>query len=154
MTAISEKMVGIHDGMPVPVFYLDADTNIVNCNQIVEEAFGLGKESICDKPFLELFQEDSRGQMHLLFLEAENYGKAGDTEVLLRIDGSKEIPCLLYLASEAEGTVTVNFKAVLIPITAQKKAEEELMMARVEAEIALQTKSKFLANLSHEIGLR
>ena len=140
--------------IPYPMFIKDAEARFVGCNKAYEQGFGIDGDFLKGKSVLELdfipeedrkrFDEQDRSVIRdANRLSYELPIKYADGEIhvtLYSVDGFK-------LQDGSPGGLIGLF----VDITDQKRAAEELQIAKAKAEEATQMKSMFLANMSHEI---
>jgi PAS domain S-box-containing protein len=123
-------------------------------NRAAQEIFGYGEDEALGRNLTLLMPERYRkrhangiqrfidgGKSRLVGGMAEFEG--------LRKDGT-EFPLELSLGSWQTDD-EVYFSGVLRDVSERKRAEEELLEAKTDAEIANEAKSQFLANMSHEL---
>ncbi|MCZ7640780.1 MAG: response regulator [Verrucomicrobia bacterium] len=140
--------------IPYPMFIKDAEARFVSCNQAYEREFGTRSRLLEGKTVLELehLPEADRRRFHDEDLAVISQAGRRSYELPIRYaDG--QIHTALYsvdgfrLADGRPGGLI----GLLVDISDQKRAAEELRQAKAKAEEATQMKSMFLANMSHEI---
>lgn len=134
------------------IFSMDIERRVTFWNPGSEAIFGYSAEEILGKSGDLLFTpedrtKDAAGQEARMALES---GKATDERWHLRKDGSRFFASGLLMPMREDGILR-GFVKVARDITHRKQNEEELRLAKEEAERANRTKTAFLANMSHEI---
>lgn len=148
----SRELSGILDTATDGVIVMSDTGEIGSLNKAAEALFGYEAEDVIGKEFTTLFAKESHRS-------ARDYlaGLSGTGVASLLNDGreliGKEfqgglIPLFVTIGKLEESN---NYCAVLRDITDWKKAEEDLVAARRQAELASDQKTDFLAKISHEI---
>lgn len=151
--ASTREMRGILDTATDGVALLDREGRVLGMNRSAEALFGFDSGEIEGRSFTVLFAPEShRAALDYLDGLASN-GVASvlndGREVIGRVREGGLIPLFMTLGRVGEGGE--KFCAVFRDITQWKRAEEELVQARRQAERANSAKSEFLAKISHEI---
>ena len=151
--AVAREMRAILDTATDGVALLDREGRVLGMNRSAEALFGFDSSEIEGRNFTTLFAPEShRAAMDYLDGLASN-GVASvlndGREVIGRVREGGLIPLFMTLGRVAEAGQ--KFCAVFRDITQWKRAEEELVHARRQAERANSAKSEFLAKISHEI---
>jgi PAS domain S-box-containing protein len=134
------------------VVILDADGNIRSMSQSAEALFGFDPAEIAGKPFSLLLATESQRSASDYISGMSGGGLASvmndGREVIGREAHGRFIPLFMTIGRLQDSD---GFCAVLRDMTQWKRAEEELIEARRQAEEASATKSEFLTRVSHEI---
>jgi PAS domain S-box-containing protein len=151
--ATAREMRSILDTATDGVALLDRQGRVLGMNRSAEALFGFDSSEIEGRNFTVLFAPEShRAAADYLDGLAVN-GVASvlndGREVIGRVREGGLIP--LFMTLGRVGDDAQKFCAVFRDITQWKRAEEELVHARREAERASSAKSEFLAKISHEI---
>jgi len=132
------------------VVLLDAAGQIVTINTSAEVMFGYQSRELAGLPFASLLSQDSQriGQEMLDRLNRKPDAEPNGRDVIGRRSGGAEFPLFVTL-----GALPTDNKrcAIVRDLTMWKRAEQELVSAKREAEKASSAKSDFLAKISHEI---
>ncbi len=135
------------------VVVIERDGRIVSLNRSAEALFGYESRDLVGAPLSDLFAPESQ-RAALDYLDGLSLNGVASVlndgrEVIGRVREGGLIPLFMTMGRIADGTG--KFCAVLRDITQWKRAEEDLLNAKREAERASSAKSDFLAKISHEI---
>ena len=136
------------------VVVMDRDGTILTVNRSAEALFGAERDALVGKAITAFLAPESHRTL-LDYLDGlANYGVASvlndGREVIAQVDENAFLPLFVTIGRLGAGDGE-KFCAVLRDITQWKKAEEELVNAKRQAEEANSQKSDFLARISHEI---
>ncbi|MFH1359665.1 MAG: PAS domain S-box protein [Candidatus Omnitrophota bacterium] len=145
-----QKIRVILDNSAVAITLLDDKERIISWNKFTEQLLGMTKKDLYLRPVSTLYPQEEWQK-----IRSENIRKIGskhhlETKVICKdnsvIDIELSVNVLRDSASKVVGSV-----GIMQDITEEKKAKEELIQAKIAAEEANNSKSLFLANVSHEV---
>lgn len=147
-------MQALIDTIPNPIFYKDADTRFLGCNQAYEAVFAVSRQRFIGKRVLDL--EYLPEAERLAYQSEDEAVIAAGSRVSREVDmvfADAETHHTLYSVTgfrNADGTPG-GLVGVIVDITPLKVAEREAREASLVAQAATAAKADFLANMSHEI---
>jgi PAS domain S-box-containing protein len=149
----TRELVAILDTATDGVIVLDREGHLLAGNRSAEALFGYDSHELTGLSFGDLFAPESQ-RTALDYLDGlDRAGVASvlndGREVIGRVREGGLIPLFMTMGRVGDGGE--KFCAVFRDITQWKKAEEELINAKREAEKTSSAKSDFLAKISHEI---
>lgn len=131
------------------VFLLDFEGNHLEVNQRACEMFGYTKEEMLELSYKDVSMEvdNSRDKLGILMRE----GTLPIYESLFRKKDGSSLPVEVnaVLVRSVDGK-PLFIQSALRDISDRKNAENEIIKAKTEAQIANKIKGNFLANMSHE----
>jgi two-component system sensor histidine kinase/response regulator len=129
------------------IFLNNAEDRIIDVNQHTCTMLGYTREELLGMKIPDIQAPEVRGAPGTVAKnEVETYGGKPFEAVDLHKDGTR-IPVEITTSQLADS----QFLCIVRDITDRKRFEEELKLAKSEAEKANLAKSEFLANMSHEI---
>ena len=136
--------------LPDPVLVIDPRGRIVLANDAAAQLVGLRRENLFGRHALRLLAPAERKKILREFFDSSVW-KDGAAE--FAVPGAQGI-CLVAVNWTVLGDIHTGTHQLVLAgrdITAHKRAESELDLARRQALAASKAKSVFLANMSHEI---
>ncbi len=135
------------------IFALNQSGHIVSWNPGAERIKGYKATEIIGKHFSIFYTEEAKSQGHPDFelAEAMKNGSYEEEGWRLRKDGSLFRAHVVISTLYDEEGKHIGFAKVTRDLTEQKRYESELERARDEAILANALKSRFVANVTHEI---
>jgi PAS domain S-box-containing protein len=132
------------------VVMLDAGGQIISINTSAAAMFGYQSREVAGQPFASLLAQESQrvGQDMLDRLNRNPAAEPNGRDVIGRRNGGAAFPLFITLGAMPDGNKRC---AIVRDLTIWKRAEQELVSAKREAEKASSAKSDFLAKISHEI---
>jgi two-component system, sensor histidine kinase and response regulator len=147
-------LTSLMDSIPDAVYFKDRESRFIRISRAMADKFGLpGPEAAIGKTDADIFSSEHAEQaLHdeqkimrtgvplVAKIEKETWADRDDTWV-----SSTKMPL-----RDKHGEILGTF-GISRDVTEQKRAEDELQIAKEAAEAASRAKSEFLANMSHEI---
>ncbi|AMN44558.1 PAS/PAC sensor signal transduction histidine kinase [Rhodoplanes sp. Z2-YC6860] len=132
------------------VVLLDANGQITSINTSAEVMFGYQSRELAGRPFASLLAQDNQhiAEQMLDSVNRQPSAEPNGRDVIGRRSSGTEFPLFITF-----GALPAENKrcAIARDLTLWKRAEQELIAAKREAERVSATKSDFLAKISHEI---
>ena len=132
----------IFDCLDDPVFVLDTQKRVVDCNPSASHFLGRERTDYVGKPFLQVFPQP------LDILDNESSSIA---EISIPSEHGPEHFTITAKPLERKKARHIGYLITMHDITVLKRNEVELTRAKESAEAATEYKSEFLATMSHEI---
>jgi PAS domain S-box-containing protein len=134
------------------VVLLDREGRIISVNRSAEALFGYQSRELSGLPFAGLFAPESQ---RIAFEELDRAGRDGASGVLAEgrevFGRGREQTAMPLLMTVGQVSGADKLCAVFRNLAPWKKAEDDLITAKQQAERASSAKSDFLAKISHEI---
>lgn len=140
------------DTIPSPIFYKDAQGLYLGCNRAYTAITGITEEELMGKSVFDIApQELADKYWQMDFDLFENGGiQIYESTIKTALGDTRQVLFYKSLFHNADGE-KAGLVGVMLDITEQKMAEEELRQTRDAANAANIAKSQFLSNMSHEI---
>ena len=140
------------ENLPVSVFQKDSDGRFVFANSGFCRIIGRSLEEVIGRTDPDLFPE----MMALAYMEDDRRVMRGNRlvdqeEKVVNGDGESRWVRVIKVPVKNQFGLVTGILGVFWDITREKRAEEEMRLAREKAEQASLAKNLFLANMSHEI---
>ncbi|EIJ41502.1 PAS domain S-box [Beggiatoa alba B18LD] len=136
-----------------PIFFKNIEGMYLGCNRAFEQCLGLSEAQIVGHTAIDLYSPEiaEEFQQKEVELFAHDEGKLSYETVIHFADGEAHNVLLNQTTFRSTDGVVAGLVGIIIDITAHKRAEEALRIAKEAAEEANKAKSAFLANMSHEL---
>jgi two-component system sensor histidine kinase/response regulator len=130
---------------------VDERGKFVYVNKKWKEVMGYSDEEIKKLHLTDVLRKDQVPHCMELLKKVAHGETLDNVEVVFVTKGGKEIFASGFVNPKIKDGKFVATRAIFRDITERKRAEENLLKAKEEAEEANRLKSEFLANMSHEI---
>jgi PAS domain S-box-containing protein len=137
---------------PVCIHEIDSDGKLVKMNPAGIEMLGLSQESeVVDTPYLDFVGDANLGRIQGLMQDALKGNQASHFQFTVDTpDGDKTFESNFIPMQDTHGKIT-KLMGVTRDITLKHQSESHLLKAKEHAENENFAKSKFMANISHEL---
>ncbi|MDH5763037.1 MAG: PAS domain S-box protein [Nitrospinota bacterium] len=149
-----QRFKAIQDNTLDGILTINTSGIITIANPAIETIFGYSPAELIGKNVTTLIPESYRDR-HLFKMRSYlTTGKSNIIGKLVEVEGNRKdgsvIPIELSISEYTIGGEK-HFIGIIRDITNRKKAEQELILAKEEAEYASSVKSEFLSRMSHEL---
>lgn len=143
----------IVDSLPIPIFELNAEGNLIYTNPAGYRLFGYNEDYLENKFHLtDLIHPDDHQRVMLRLNEFRSRLVLKSESYYLAIKKNGEVfPALIKTIGLRDENDILTIMGVIIDYTEFKKDKDELIHAKETAESANKAKTAFLANMSHEL---
>ncbi|MGH7123856.1 MAG: ATP-binding protein, partial [Stellaceae bacterium] len=141
------------DAAPIGMAIIDVDGRYQRVNPALCDLFGYVESELTGRRLLEITHPSDRqtAEVNIERLRTAQVDRVETEKRYIAKDGRIVHALTRIGAVRDAGGRTVRLLSQIIDITSRKGAEDELIAAKEQAELANRSKSEFLANMSHEL---
>jgi len=136
---------------PDILFYTDLEGRLLGCNRAFEQFVGMSEREVVGKLGKELFRDEVGSKFDLNNRTTLNSQKTLENEQWVVMKDDRVLVHTLRTPVFNSENKVIGIIGLGRDITQRKRSEDQLMIAKQQAEEANRYKSEFLANMSHEI---
>jgi hypothetical protein len=146
-----ELLATVLDHLPSPVYLRDRDGCFTLVNRTYEEVYRVKKDDLRGKTVHDIYPKHQAEKYAAQDRDVVESRKVMEYEIAVpESDGEHTFAVVRFPIAGASGEL-VGVGGVEHDITVRKLAEEQMRIAKEEAEAANEAKSAFLASMSHEL---
>jgi PAS domain S-box-containing protein len=150
LTRSRELFKVIFDHSAAAITVTDKDEKIIAWNPFAEQMFEMTREDLFNKPVKDLYPEREWRKMRKLKIREKGSLSGISTEVIKKDGTLLDVDASISIIKDLKGEVAGSI-GILRDTTKQRRTQEMLLKAKMEAEEANSSKSLFLAKMSHEL---
>jgi PAS domain S-box-containing protein len=140
----------IFDHSAAAITVTDKDEKIIAWNPFAEQMFEMTREDLFNKPIKDLYPEREWRKIRKLKIR-QKVSLSGISTQVVKKDGTLlDVDASISIIRDAQGNIAGSI-GILSDTSKQRRAQEMLLKAKMEAEEANSSKSLFLAKMSHEL---
>ena len=140
----------IFDNSAAAITVTDKDEKVIAWNPFAEQMFEMTREDFFNKPVKALYPDREWRKMRKLNIRRKGVVSGIMTKVIKKDGTTLDVDASISIIRDAQGNMA-GCIGILRDISKQRRIQEMLVKARLEAEEANSSKSLFLAKMSHEL---
>ncbi len=144
------KIRVILDNSAAGITLIDKEEKIISWNRYAEIMLEMHEADLYNRPVKSLYPEDEWAKIRQANIRKLGGKKHIDTKIITKNGNILDIDLSINILKDSNDEV-IGSVGIMQDVTEQKKFQEMLIQAKLDAEQANSAKSLFLSNMSHEI---
>ncbi|MFH0754289.1 MAG: ATP-binding protein, partial [Candidatus Omnitrophota bacterium] len=140
----------IFDKSAAAITVTDKNEQVIAWNPFAEQMFEMTREDLFNKPVKDLYPEREWRKMRKLKIRQKGSLSGIVTQVVKKDGTLLDVDASISIVRDGQGNIAGSI-GILRDISKQRRIQEMLIKAKLEAEEANSSKSLFLAKMSHEL---
>ncbi|MEI8011194.1 MAG: ATP-binding protein [Candidatus Omnitrophota bacterium] len=140
----------VFENSPAAIIVTDKDEQVIAWNPFAEQLLGMSREDFFNKPLKDFYPDREWRKMRRLNIRRKGLVAGIMTKIIKKDGGVVDVNASVSIVTDAEGGMAGAI-AIFRDSTKQRRIQEMLVKARMEAGAASGARSLSLAKMSHEL---